>query len=767
MKRARLVSTCAVAVALATPQGTWASSVQSAATRDTARRAVHGRVVTDGLGAPVPYAWVEILSDPTARGTVADPEGHYRLAGVPAGEMRVRAQALGHAPLELWVRVPESGDLSLDLSLRPLPIGLPALSIVSQPMPPESSRGLAARGSSADPELRALEATPGAAELGIAAAQTGRRGQPPPDASSILFVRGAASDLKLVLLDGAPVYAPFHLGGLLPAAHPGALDSARLYVGGAPARYDGGLSYILDLTMRSGRRDRPHAAGALDGLGARARVEAPLGPGAVLAGARVLHGWGAEGWTPDPLPYGYGEGHARLDLDFGAETHLAATAFANRESVRLDGAGVTGTADWGNVAGSVRLRARLGATHADLTAALSEFSTELPMGNDPVRVGVGRSRRLRLAAHLERKAGTTLVGYGAALERHDLALRTFGTALTDTATFAHRVDADVWSAYGDVTWPGLADLELRAGLRASGFPATDDLRLAPRVSAAWTASEHSTVSVAAGRYHQYVRTAETILSGDLEAGWQLVGPERTQASDSTANPLGTSGSGPPLAVAAATHWVVRLDHAPREELRLGLEGFYKTYDVGVEASDLRAAGADLWFDWQDGPWAAWAGYSLAWVWSVRVPADTADPDATRFAGRQLLSAGLRAPLPAGARLDVHLATSAGLPYSAVPIGSTGTIAGDGVHESSDPRSDAPELAGAPDGSYLRLDAEVSRVWEARLFGAPGRFRPYVRLLNALDRRDALFYQFDAGRDLHPRSLGAVPLLPIAGIEWSL
>ncbi|MGH7545867.1 MAG: hypothetical protein ACREKI_06760, partial [Gemmatimonadota bacterium] len=305
------------------------------------------------------------------------------------------------------------------------------------------------------------------------------------------------------------------------------------------------------------------------------------------------------------------------------------------------------------------------------------------------------------------------------------------------------------------------------GLRASGFPTTRDLRLAPRVSAAWTASEHSTLSVAAGRYHQYVRTAETILSGDLEAGWQLVESEPRQAASPATDPLGTTGSGPPVAVAAATHWVVRLDHAPREELRLGLEGFYKTYDVGVAASDLRAAGADLWLDWQDGPWAAWAGYSLAWVWSSRIPADTTDHAATRFAGRQLLSAGLRAPLPAGARLDVHVATHAGLPYSAVPIGSTNAFAGDGVQETSDTHSDATELAGAPDGSYLRLDAEVSRVWEARIFGATGRFRPYVRVLNALDRRDALFYQFDAGRDLHPRSLGAVPLLPIAGIEWSL
>lgn len=773
MSRTPLAIACALAGILATQEKAAgaagaAGAAQAAAGRDTAWRAVHGRIVSDGFGEPIPYAWVEVFAGERARGTIADPEGRYLLADVPAGQLWVRAYALGHAPLELWVHVPESGELSLDLSLRPLPIGLPALSIVSRPRPPASPPSFAARGSPADPELRALEGTPGAAELGIATAPAGGPGREPPDASSILYVRGAASDLKLVLLDGAPVYAPFHLGGLLAAAHPGALDSARLYVGGAPARYDGGLSYILDLTTRSGRRDRPHTAGALDGLGARARVEGPLGPGAFLAGARVLHGWGAEGWSAGRLPYGYAEGLARVDLDLGRAARLAATAFANRESVRLDGAGLLGTAYWGNAAGSVRFHGRLGTTDAALTAALAEFSTELPMGSDSVRVGTGRSRRLRLAADLDARAGTAFVGYGASLERQRLTLRSYGTAATDTAAFAHRIQADAWSAYGDVAWPALADLEVRAGLRASGFPATGDLRLAPRVSAAWRASEHSTISVAAGRYHQYVRTAETILSGNLEAGWSLVEPERLESSDSTTGPRAESaGSAYPLAVAGATHWVVRLDHEPRDELRLGLEGFYKTFDVGAEAPGLRAAGADLWFDWQGGPWALWAGYSLAWVWTAEAPTDSTGYAATRFSGRQLLSAGLRAPLPAGARLDLHLATSAGLPFFAVPIARGDAATGSEFEQTADRSADGPALAGAPDGSYLRLDAEVSRTWEARVFGTSGRIRPYVRVLNALDRRDALFYQFDAGRDLRARSLGAVPLLPIAGIEWSL
>ena len=52
----------------------------------------------------------------------------------------------------------------------------------------------------------------------------------------------------------------------------------------------------------------------------------------------------------------------------------------------------------------------------------------------------------------------------------------------------------------------------------------------------------------------------------------------------------------------------------------------------------------------------------------------------------------------------------------------------------------PALSGAPEDSYLRLDAEVSRRWVANLGDSPLVIAPYVRVLNALDRRDALFYR---------------------------
>jgi hypothetical protein len=45
-------------------------------------------------------------------------------------------------------------------------------------------------------------------------------------------------------------------------------------------------------------------------------------------------------------------------------------------------------------------------------------------------------------------------------------------------------------------------------------------------------------------------------------------------------------------------------------------------------------------------------------------------------------------------------------------------------------------------------------------------RPYVRVLNALDRRDALFYTFQRWRPDSVRPLAERPLLPLVGFAFA-
>ena len=106
-----------------------------------------------------------------------------------------------------------------------------------------------------------------------------------------------------------------------------------------------------------------------------------------------------------------------------------------------------------------------------------------------------------------------------------------------------------------------------------------------------------------------------------------------------------------------------MDHRIRDELDLGLEGYYKAFSGLVEQGRLRASGADLWLDFRSDEWRAWAGYSLAWTWTDPPPANSD----RGFSGRQLLSAGVEAPLPRGLRLAGRVRASSGLPFSRIPL----------------------------------------------------------------------------------------------------
>jgi hypothetical protein len=307
------------------------------AVQDTAQRRIRGRVLSEESGDPLPFAVVELGSGLTRRTATTDEEGRYLLTEVPPGPQQIRVSTLDHAPLAVTVEVPESGDLELDLLLKITPIGIAGITAIANPVPSLEIAGsegeTAGRGTPADPELRALETSPGMAELGLVEGARAEPGIDPSDPEGALYVRGAASDLKLVLLDGAPVYAPFHLGGLLDAFQPNVLQSAWLYSGGAPVRFDGGLSYILDLNTRQGSHEGFRSGGTVDLLGAGARVEGPLGIGSFLASGRVMHRAGSDGITGEPLPYGYADGLARLDLGLGAQHHLSLTGFFKRAAM--------------------------------------------------------------------------------------------------------------------------------------------------------------------------------------------------------------------------------------------------------------------------------------------------------------------------------------------------------------------------------------------------------------------------------------------------
>jgi hypothetical protein len=728
--------------------------------QDTPTGTVYGLVLSAPSGAPLPGARVQVRGGAYYRLVLTDEHGRYRIDGLGAGPRLIVAGSIDHASLEAGVLVAPGETVRLDLRLEIRPVVLPPLfAMVEVPglrlRPPGVREGLRARG---EAELRALEASPGAVEMGLVGGAA-RPDPDPGDPSSVLYVRGAAADLKLVLLDGAPVYAPFHLSGLLDVFPTGVLETATLYTGGAPARFDGGLSYILDLELRSGDGEQAHGAGDFDFLGGGARFEGPLGgEGRYLLGARGLHGLGYPALTGgDELPYGYGDALARLEVPLGPG-RLSGTGFWNRESVDLESSEVLpegalpSSAYWGNTAGSLRYRAPIGDGSLNLTAAHGLFRTRIPIQGETLTIADGRSERSRLVTTYGREGGPIRWSAGAAFDvyRTELQQRSVEGDSTSQASLSGEVAA----AFGEVVWPATRDLELRVGLRADYFRPDDVGRLAPRASVHWLVGERARLSLAVGRFYQYVRGPESILSSDL------TGPTFGSLGPPTLEDETAFEAEPLFTIAGATHLVVGFENQLENGFSLGLEGFLKSFDGLPSGDDLRSSGADLWIHRDEGPVTGWVGYSLAWVWTDEPSGDT------RFVGRQLLSAGLEADTRAF-DLGVRVTYGSGLPFTPVPTSADAPLAAEGDGGApQQTEAPPPTLSGAPSDSYLRLDAEISRRWVARFGDTAVEIAPYLRLLNALDRRDALFYRTDQQGPGSPVPLDSVPILAVVGVAWS-
>jgi hypothetical protein len=228
-----------------------------------------------------------------------------------------------------------------------------------------------------------------------------------------------------------------------------------------------------------------------------------------------------------------------------------------------------------------------------------------------------------------------------------------------------------------------------------------------------------------------------------------------------------------LGIAKATHLVLSLDQELGVGLRLGLEGYYKAFeDLPSSQGELaEASGVELWVRRASGRYTGWFGYSLAWVWTV----ESDQPSTSRFAGRQLLSAGASGPLLGHGTFDVRLSYGAGLPFTAIPEPEAsapvfGLRPGTGMPAFSYVPSTSPEEAPRdpipPDEQYLRVDAELAHTFITELRGFAFELKPYFKVLNALGRRDALFYHFDRSQqDPQARAVAALPVLPILGLEW--
>jgi len=761
----------------------WVGGVQLSSSPGQPTGTIQGTILGRQGSNPLPLAnaIVSVSAGYRHFTVTADSEGRYAVSGLLPGAWRVRVVHVGYRPMSATVQLPPQGAVTLDVSLSLDPIVLSPLVVRADPVRPLSPGESPPPSELGEVALRALEGTPGMVEGGLAQVVRSLPGNDPSDPQDVLLMRGSAADLKLVLLDGAPIYTPFHMAGLMESFDPQALGGASLFLGGAPARFDGGLSYILDLQGRSPRMDRLRGNAALDLLTGRLFLEGPVSSsvGFLVAG-RAIHNLGTSLLGQGSSPYGFGDVLARLEWTGEGGQGAFVTGFWNQESVLLNlpddaaaalaeesdfgiggvlgGPSLGDDARWGNRAISAGYRGNLGETRAELRVAASRYGAELPLGDSLPLFAQSRSDRTRLTADFSRPWGGGVLRFGANVDRVNSAYSAMAMDSARVGEF-NRVDLEgsTGGAYLEVTHPLTRSVSVRGGGRVDRFQGDSGLRFAPRLSLTWMLTEEAALTVAAGRYHQY----SNVPSGEIE---------RNLGPNSPGSPSYDRSVPLELAVGSADHLVVSLDQILIPGLRLGLEGFVKEFSgvAGTGDQTLNASGVDLRVAREGRRASGWLGYTLTWFWaSDGLLASGISP----FSGRHLLSAGLTTSLTERTGLRLRASYGDGLPYTSVPI-----LRGDAAPPTFDesPKlavggdqvlNSAPELTVGPDEGFLRLEIEIYGHWSPTVSGRTMELRPYLRVLNALNRRDALFYHFDPWRSEGPQPLADLPFLPLVGLEW--
>ena len=242
---------------------------EGAASRPVPRVTLSGTVRDAETGESLPGAHVYLTA--LKAGAVTNGAGYFAVSGLPPGPYRVRISYLGFETVDTTL---VAGRGAVDVPLQPTALQSEGVVVEAGSTSAADESRLPGKMSVAldrleqlpslgEPDLfRALQWTPGIRKSGII--------------SGGLSVRGSNPDQNLYLLDGAPVYHPWHAFSLISTFQTGTLKNTDLYRGSFPASHGGRLSAVLDAQMKAGDRREPKATAALSVLSGRFQVEAPL-----------------------------------------------------------------------------------------------------------------------------------------------------------------------------------------------------------------------------------------------------------------------------------------------------------------------------------------------------------------------------------------------------------------------------------------------------------------------------------------------------------
>jgi hypothetical protein len=607
--------------------------------------------------------------------------------------------------------------------------------------------------------MRAVEALPGVVSTS--------------DFSSAFNVRGGSADQNLILLDGIPIYNPFHLGGVFSVFNSDMVERAELLAGGFPAQYGGRVSSVLNVVSDAGTGEFDVRAG-VSLLATRVSVAGSV-PG--LEGSRIRVGLRRSYFDQllkpfFDFPYHLADAQLAGEVWVNDKNRLSISAYIGEDVLNL--AGVDSFPlkvdwNWGNAVAGLRWTRLLPASGLlEVQASHSSFSTALTFPD------FGDTN---LASDIDHSLLRADVAWP--FRQHELraGLETNRMWYDNTAESGGTVfgggRATGWAhgGYLQGAWR-MGNVLVETGMRADVWSGDDgtSVLVSPRVAVKrFMMDGNAALKIAGGRYTQFVhslRDEEFPIGLDV---WVLSGRRAPQVrSDQVQS--GVEWFGDTWYAAFEMYW--------RRFQGVATNNFAQ--DPNDELDDLLAGegvsyGADAVIRKDKGRLTGFA--TVSWLKAEREFPDflTGEENPPSIAYPPIFDRRFEIDLvlrfPAFRRWQGGLRWNfgSGLPYTR-PIGSYLMYEYhlDDGRRVLDERPDSATLAvllGNRNAerypNYHRLDLSLRKTFEKRW----GTLTPHIDILNVYNHRNVLFYFYEYADSPPVRTgISMFPFLPTVGVE---
>ncbi|MEO9034900.1 MAG: carboxypeptidase regulatory-like domain-containing protein [Gemmatimonadaceae bacterium] len=743
---------------------------------------VAGRVIDAVTAEPRAGTSVSVVG--SSLGAIVGADGRFTIAGVAFGDRTVRARLFGFKTVEQRVVVRAGDTTRVDFKLETEAALLGAVKTQARPVdrdlfdnrPGVGTVQMTAHAAEGVPKfgepdvLRIVQLLPGVEARN--------------DFSTGLNVRGGESDQNLILIDGYPIYNPFHVGGLFSTFIDPTVADVTLMTGGFPARYGGRLSAVLDVRSAEDVQSGIHGTEELSVLASTLEFGGAFDHGKgswMIAGRRTYADKFVDLISTQKLPYHFRDEQAHFAYSFTPSTKLSFTVYDGRDdlnasvaqfgdSTNNDPSGGQFEFGWGNaVLGATLTHTRandnpnvfsrffLGElTTFEQQVSVSHFSTLLDLGAGSLTLtnSVADTRAAgSVTAHTSSHDRTFGYDIGAYRINYDA-----GSLQAGTSLFTLKQNPTSAAVYVDDMWRVHPRFLLETGLRGDGITGRRWSDVEPRVSAKFFLTKDFALTGAVGEFSQWTHSlSREDIPIRLFDFWV--------ASDA-ATPVST-----------AWHYILGVERWMTPTRYVRVETFYKKYKNLLEANPQAdpstpgdefnvvqgdSYGADLLLrQFESGPFSGWISYTYAVA--------TRELDGVRYYPGHDRRHDLN--IVASWRLKKYLlgmrfGYATGTPYT--------DIVGEIVRRVYDPGQNdfgtrgsgsQTEFIGGPrNGARLpstqRLDLNVTRTYTV----GKTTIAPFLSVVNSYNAKNVFIYIFDYSKNPPTRqAISQFPFLPSAGV----